>query len=542
MNGKDILKGLNYIGSDLIENAEMGSFPEEERQEPLAEGKRLTGKPKYLRPAKARRPALIAAVIALMVFLVGCTAVVLLRLDNLRAKQESYTTKTRYSEDGAKILPTEKLRGTYILESETSKARPAVLAWIDFCKEWDPEGTKGQEAYASGTGDAYEQTLKDKQAEICKTYGLPHAGERLVIQSDTALFTKLLGMDSLVTTNGALETTLDGGWFFACGNFGALYPNTVLKGSDSGEDLTFMMAYDYRDGNYFDPAAQLVIEDEDAVQEWNHTLPGGENVLIVMDAVGNAYILYDRGDAFITVTVSNVGQDWLNPADVMTHKDMERIADSLILTPKPEEVSNISQLQAELDEQYRAAADETEPPEVVEARKREYEENECLESFSALIARMRDHEDYFTSHKSGDFENFWDTMNFSLRDVTGDGEDDLLLGKDGHILSIWSMVDGKTDCIALAEEGTLCEGNILWDYHYLDGAGYNWYRRLDQGDYMVPILDVEYSVYDETWWKYDMVQDPSGATREAISEEEMQKIVDSYTPVELEWKSVKEFS
>lgn len=185
--------------------------------------------------------------------------------------------------------------------------------------------------------------------------------------------------------------------------------------------------------------------------------------------------------------------------------------------------------------------DETEPPEVVEARKREYEENERLSSFPALIARMRDHEDYFASHMSGDFDNFWDTMNFTLRDVTGDGEDDLLLGKDGDIRSIWSMVDGKTKCIAIAEAGKLCQDNILWDYTYLDGAGYNRYFRLDQRNFMVPILDVEYSVHDETWWKYDLTEDSTGQSREAISEEEMQKIVDSYTPMNLSWKSVQEF-
>ena len=40
-----------------------------------------------------------------------------------------------------------------------------------------------------------------------------------------------------------------------------------------------------------------------------------------------------------------------------------------------------------------------------------------------------------------------------LLDVTGDGEEDLLLGKDGHIRSIWSMVDEKTKCIAQADVG-----------------------------------------------------------------------------------------
>lgn len=542
MNGKDIFLGLSNIGSDLIESAEMSAFPQAERQESLAKQRKLAvKKAKPVQAHSVRRPVLVAAVIALMVFLVGCTAVVLLRLDKLRAAQEPYVSKTRYSEDGTKILPTEKLQGTYILASESSKARPAVQAWIDFCKEWDPERTKAEEAYASGTQDAYEKTRADKRAEISQTYGVPQVGERLVIQSDTALFTQLLGMDSLVKSDGTMEGELDGGWFYACGNFGANYPNAVLKDSDSGEDLTFMMTYSYWDGNFFDSAAQLVIHDENAVQEWNHTLPGGENVLIVMDAVGDAYILYDRGDAFIAVSVANVGWDWDNPADVMTHRDMERIADSLILTPKPEEISNISQLQAELDAKYQASVDETEPPEVVEERKRQYEENECLDSFSALITRMRDHEDYFTSHMSGGFESFWDTMNFCLLDVTGDGEEDLLLGKDGHIRTIWSMVDGKTSCISVADVGILCEGNILWDYRYLDGAGYNWYYRLNQDSFMTPILRVEYSVSEETWWKIDPAKSESKDDWEKISEEQAQEIVDSYTPVSLDWKSVQEF-
>ncbi len=538
MNGKDIFLGLRYVGADLIENAETGQFPDEERNALPSESHALKTVKKETRTGrKVHKPLFIAAVIALMVLLVGCTAAVLLRLDSLRASQESYTTKTRYQEDGTKLLPTEKLRGTYILESETSKARPAVQAWIDFLKEWDPEGTKGEEAYATGTVEAYQKTLNDKQAEICKTYGLPQAGDRLVIPSDMPLFTQLLGMDSLITADGALDAAPDGGWFYACGNFGALYPNTVLKGSDSGEDLTFMMQYDYRDGNYFESTAQMIIVDEDAVQEWNHTLPGGEKVLIVMDAEGDSYILYDRGDAFITVTVSNVGWDWLNPADVMTHRDMERIADSLILTPKPEAVSNISQLQAEVDAQYQAAVDETEPPEVLEARKREYEENECVDSFSTLIERMRDHEDYFTSHMSGGFENFWDTMDYTLLDVTGDGQEDLLLGREGNLRSIWSMVDGKTNCLSVADAGVLCEGNILWDYRYLDGAGYNWYFRLDQGDFMVPILNVEYSVAKETWLKNDMSKEGTDC-QEAISEEQMREIVDSYTPVKLVYRHI----
>lgn len=532
MKGKDIMKGMNFIGSDLIENGEMGKFPESERQDPPAE-------PKPRRAVRIRRPVLVAAVIALMVFLVGCTAVVLLRLDKLRIAQEPYVSKTRYSEDGTKILPTEKLRGTYILAGENSKTRQALLAWEAFLQEFDPDGAKQRAAWDSGDTSEYDQALLTKEEEICKTYGLGRTGEAVIIQQqDADLFRQLMGVDTLLKPDGALEGELDGGHFYACGNFFACYPNMLLKDADSGEDLTFWMNYVYRDNGYFARDSRLTIQNEEAVQEWNHTLPGGETVLVVMDAEGDSYILYDRGDAFITVVVRNVGPNWDNPADVMTHRDMERIADSLIFTPKPEEISNFSQLKAELDEKYRVVTDETEPPEVVAERKRVYEENELQDSFAALIDRMETHEDYFLTYKSDSYKDLRDTADYALMDATGDGEEDLILGRDGKIFAIWSILDGKTTCVAMSREGTLCEGNVLWEEIYLDGAIYHWYYQLGQGDFMKPLQRVEYSVHEESWLEYDTDGNGYG---EKISEERMQEIVDSYTPMELSWKSVREF-
>lgn len=61
MNGRDIFRGLQYIGDDLIENAETGQFPAQNQE---------SGKTR--RPI--RRPLLIAALIALLLLLVGCAA------------------------------------------------------------------------------------------------------------------------------------------------------------------------------------------------------------------------------------------------------------------------------------------------------------------------------------------------------------------------------------------------------------------------------------------------------------------------------------
>ena len=66
MNGKDIFLGLKYVGDDLIEKAEYGEFPTKvEKTEKKTNTRKLT-----------RRPFLVAAIIAMMLLLVGCGAAI----------------------------------------------------------------------------------------------------------------------------------------------------------------------------------------------------------------------------------------------------------------------------------------------------------------------------------------------------------------------------------------------------------------------------------------------------------------------------------
>lgn len=68
MNGKDIFWGLQYIGDDLIGNAETGQFPAQSQET----------------HHHIRRPLLIAALIALLLLLVGCAVVYVLKLENVK--------------------------------------------------------------------------------------------------------------------------------------------------------------------------------------------------------------------------------------------------------------------------------------------------------------------------------------------------------------------------------------------------------------------------------------------------------------------------
>ena len=80
MKGKDILFGLTDVGNDLIEKAEYGQFPSDTKSSGEKESHGII---------RIRRPLSVAAIIALMVLLMGC-AVLLLHLEDLRIGEETY--------------------------------------------------------------------------------------------------------------------------------------------------------------------------------------------------------------------------------------------------------------------------------------------------------------------------------------------------------------------------------------------------------------------------------------------------------------------
>ena len=103
MKGKDVFLGLDYVGGDLIENAEYGQFPS-------SSVKTAGNGNKAPEVRRIRRPLLIAAIVALMLLLMGCAAAIVLHLDSFRLGEEIYVENMRYREDGSKIPATEKVK------------------------------------------------------------------------------------------------------------------------------------------------------------------------------------------------------------------------------------------------------------------------------------------------------------------------------------------------------------------------------------------------------------------------------------------------
>ena len=101
MKGKDIFLGLDYVGGDLIENAEYGQFP--------SSAVKTAGNENKAPEARSiRRPLLIAAIVALMLLLMGCAAAIVLYLDSIRLGEEIFVENMRHREDSSKDPETEK--------------------------------------------------------------------------------------------------------------------------------------------------------------------------------------------------------------------------------------------------------------------------------------------------------------------------------------------------------------------------------------------------------------------------------------------------
>jgi len=537
MNGKELLTDLSYIDRKLIEESETGA---------------IGGKSKK---TVFKKPLLIAAILTLMVFLLGC-AVVALHLEDLRIGQRPYRQSARYNEAGEKIPATEGVQDVISLQGiEGSANHQAAQEWFQFRQSYDPEHKLWSKDFTAppeyDSYGAYTQEMVDKLAEICQKYDLRPLGRGVTDQyADWEMVQTALGIDGFLKDGAKAEARYDGGSFSESGNFNLYFYMTLTDPESTLEDELFV-SYSYRGKAYFDNRFAAV--DLEKAQQWNLTLEDGTTLLIVADDE-QSHILCDRPDAFISIYLPTVWDRLDGTEGTICREDIERVAKAIDFSIQTRPVEDMDWVIARVEENVAAQENWTEDPAVTAERKRVFEENERKDSYAELIAQIRDNEEYFTTRGSGSFvayQDFWETKAYALMDVTGDGEDELLLGQDGSILAIWTMEDGKTNYLqGTNATGNLCEGNVFRHYELVDGAPY--YLFTDLADDGALIANVEYWRSEDCWYHEDYraqreareagTATSTGSTpRVAITEEEANEIVQSYTIIPVEMKPVKDF-
>ena len=286
MNCKDIFLGLKYVGEDLIAEAETARFPAQANRK------------------RARRPLLIAAVIALTLLLVGCAVVYVLRLQDMKIGEYNATIPS------CEESPFEQVISSEMISLQGFAGTPGYQAakeWQDFLSTYDTDGALRRKADAEGYREpedyedyiCYTQQMQDKIDEICQKYGLELLGPVMIPENGVSVL-DALGIDSILAQSTVAVTTLYPGYCYRGGTF-ALEGETVFApGSSPWNDP---IAFQYRCvmKNVFD-GVFLTVGNADAYDQWNYTMSDGTPVLLAA-GLEKGLIIVDKADCFVTVNV-----------------------------------------------------------------------------------------------------------------------------------------------------------------------------------------------------------------------------------------------
>lgn len=374
------------------------------------------------------KPLLIAAIIMLMVLLMGC-AVIMLNLQDLKIGE--HTIKTGDVQDSEGNVVEERRDVKDVISLQGLKDSPNQLAakeWLEFYDAYDVDGQMIGDAEAAGYTapreyDAYfvyDQTMQDKVDEIAEKYGLKLAGREAVVQSyQTEIFFDALGMDDLHHEDGAVTVEYGSGYFFACGNFDISFLIT-LCGEVSAWPYENLVSMRYCDKAYLDTVT-LTFDDIESAEQWNYTTADGTRILIVMDGAYARYFC-DREGAFISVSLSTEYRNGSGAVEHMPKECVELLANYLdfsVVPQKPDMDAAISALeQAEHEHQ-------------------EAQEHASFWGYYDFIQVQ------ITVMGDGANDKF-----YCLMDLNDDGADELILGNKDQIEMMWTMVDGQMNMIA----------------------------------------------------------------------------------------------
>ena len=318
MNGQEIFLGLSYISRKYIEEAET---------ETVSGG---AGK-----AHRIRRPFLLAAVIALLLFLVGCAAVYVLKMEHV--KISSGTDQRDYSlVDGVYVKDPHTI-DTTTLSMAGLKGSNAYKACADF---YAYETELRASASASGDWTGYDDAINAKAQELAEQYGLKPEGQPLTFRT-TRNLCDALGVERFVRNSQDVSIDVDQGFCRDSGNFFVLLRFAFPE--DQGYEVTYTSGALYWNRQDTFSREYFTLEDRGDWVERNYTTSAGNTVLILTSpSQERGYILCNRGDALMTVWLDAnpeilsedsgvVSAEYLH----MTEKQLNMVADALDFAIQP---------------------------------------------------------------------------------------------------------------------------------------------------------------------------------------------------------------
>ena len=493
MTGKDLLTAMSGIDGRYIEEAAPAAAP---------------------KTRSLRRPLLVAAAIAAALLLVGCGIVYALRLQDMSIGKATYTQ--RFDDKGKAIDPVEKSLDIITPYGRSGDAiQQALKEWYEFQESYDPDGAlltdepdipdiPNQYEY---TYSCYTQEMVDKVDEIVAKYNLKLLDVPIVFQRyQSDIFLEETGIQSLLLPNSnAQMLELVGELFLPYNIYMEFQIATENADSPWGH-------YCYTRKDYF-PEGVAKRMDLSSYEQWDHTTPDGTKLLLALSSKGQGEIIAEQENAMIMISIdgNRTQSDYPDASKVMTKAELESIADQFDYSIQPKEVNR-----AVVEEKLAAA-------------------EEAYQAEHAYVPETyTDFSDYLKKRVYIPDES----RQYAFSDLTGDGVDELLLGRDGAFFYWLSMENGEV-VENVYGDTYLCKGNILEQYVAPDMYGdieRHTYSKPENGGYGDKIVAVE-RVGNQWYRSYDIYE----RDKTEISQDEAAAIMAKYPRIQLDWKPLVDY-
>lgn len=349
MNGKDIIWSLNHVSDSIVEEAEYGEFP--------VRADNTVKKEQTHR--SLRRPFLVAAIIAMMLLLVGCAVVYVLSMEKVKIGETTETVDYRLVEGTYVEDPHEVSQNVLTLAGlEGSKTYQACADYFAFKDEY----TRNMEAMMeNGTlpdgffeNDTYRKAMDAKAEELANEYGLKLEGNALDFRT-TRNLCDALGIERLMQDSQEVSAVIDMGNCYENGNF-HLYLDFTFPGDKGYEVSKTNGTLRWNRADCFSTDYATIINSGDWTER-NYTTSSGSEVLILRSpSQERGYIICDRGEALMSLEL-NMNPEILSEADGittseflhMTDRQIEFVADMMDFgiqpkTPTQADVDNQQQI------------------------------------------------------------------------------------------------------------------------------------------------------------------------------------------------------
>lgn len=265
------------------------------------------------RPVSLKRSLLIAAIVAMMLLLVGCT-VALMKLQELKMGEYTYvepeymenTSDVQYGETAFEqpTVTSDVISMQGFLDSPNYQA---AKEWNTFLDNYDRDGTllekssydEYQETMEYMAYFCYTQEMQDKIDEICEKYNLELLGP-VYLENYAIDVVKAVGIDNLFAEDANVHIQLSDGYYYGDGTF-QLGGTTTLN--YEGSPWIYPISYQYRCvmKTAFDGVG-LTVGDIDSYDQWKHKLQDGTEVLLALGPQ-KALIIVDKEEYFVTVNI-----------------------------------------------------------------------------------------------------------------------------------------------------------------------------------------------------------------------------------------------